>query len=46
MAVFILILVCFNIGFWIVALKEHGSPVKDFLLTVKESYKKSPLDGL
>jgi hypothetical protein len=46
MAAFILILVCFNIGFWVIALKEHGLPIKDFLTTVKEDFKKSPLAGL
>ena len=46
MAAFILILVCFNIGFWVVALKEHGLPVDDLASAVKENFKKSPLDGL
>jgi hypothetical protein len=46
MAAFILILVCFNIGFWVIALKEHGLPIQDFLTTVKEDFKKSPLAGL
>ena len=47
MAAFILILVCFNIGFRIVALKEHGLPARDFLVTVKEEEEyKSPLAGL
>ena len=46
MAAFILILVCFNIGFWVVALKEQGLPIQDFLVTVKEEFKKSPLAGL
>jgi hypothetical protein len=36
MGTFLFILVVFNVIFWIVALKEHGMSVKDFLITVKD----------
>jgi len=39
MGAFLFLLVVFNIIFWIVALKEHGMSVKDFLLTVKDKVK-------
>ena len=36
MAVFVIILVFFNIIFWVYALEEHGLPINNFRLTVED----------
>ena len=38
MVVFVVILVVFNIAFWVVALSQHSQPISDFLTTVKDKF--------
>ena len=38
MIVFIVVLLIFNIAFWVSALSEQSTPVRDFLNTVKDQF--------
>ena len=38
MVIFIIILVVFNIAFWVVALSQQSTPVRNFLTTVKDKF--------